>query len=161
MIVPKTRVKYLIFFILGMLAFAGGTFILKTFIFPTRPEKGTTVEDWGEICLWQDVNGINLSVRPFGCFSTTCTEIREQTGTVFVDTQMQEIHLTSRFILRETSRFPLPCIDNCLGAGIVLFNLSDLLPNNYTLWFKDQEVGEVMVFSGRETPRQCFENGGE
>mgnify|MGYP001031070979 CR=1 FL=1 len=155
------RVKRMLFFVLGMLTIALGFWILTTFIPTKTPEKGQMVEDWGEICLWQDVDGINLSVRPKGCFSTSCTEIKQKTGTVLVDMQLQEIHLASRFILMETSRFPLPCIDNCLGGGIVLFNLSTLLPNDYTLWFGDQKVGEVMVFSGRETPRQCFTDGQE
>ena len=158
---PEIRVKRLLYFVLGMLAFAAGFWIVKTFILTEKLGKLGIVKDWGEICLWQDTEGINLSVAPLGCFSSTCTQVDQQSGTAFVDTQMKEIHLSASFVIRETSRFPLPCVKNYLGGGRVLINLSTMLPNDYTLWFEDQKVGDVMVFSGRETPRQCFWNDGK
>ena len=154
----KFNVKTIIVFVLGMLTFALGAFIVNTFFLPTRPEEGGIIEDWEQICLWQDMDGIYLSVSPKGCYSTTCTQIKQQVGTATLDLQNQEIHLNARFVLLETSRFPLPCAQNCLGGGSVQFKLDQLIPNDYTLWFLDQKVGEVNIFSGRTTPRQCFKN---
>ena len=59
-------------------------------------------------------------------------------------------------MLVKTSRFPLPCADNCLG-GNVQFKLNNLIPNDYEVLFGDEKVGEVNIFSGRPTPKQCFE----
>jgi hypothetical protein len=141
-----------------MLTFALAAFIVTIFWPITRPEKDGIVEDWEQICLWQDVDGINLTVSPRGCYSTTCTQIKQQTGTAVIDLQEQEIHLDTRFVLLETSRFPLPCTENCSGGGRVQFKFDQLVPNDYTLWFSEQKVGEAHIFSGRTTPRQCFEN---
>ena len=152
------RCKNILTFVMGMLAFALAAFIIKTFLFPARPEKSGIVEDWEQICLWQDVDGINLTVSPKGCYSTSCTLIKQQGGTAILDLQNQEIHLDSRFFLLETSRFPLPCAENCFGGGHIQFKFDQLIPNDYTLWFAGQKVGEVHVFSGSTTPRQCFEN---
>jgi hypothetical protein len=152
------KLKFAVLFMLGILIGAVGVYFIKTFFPVNRPEKGSVVEDWGEICVWQDVDGIYLSMSPRGCYSPTCTQTIQQTGTAVLDLQNQAIHLTARFVLQETSRFPLPCVDNCAGGGNVLLKLDQLLPNTYTLWFLDQEVGEVNIFSGRVTPRQCFQN---
>ena len=148
----------MLIFVLGMLTFALAAFIVNTYWLTERPKKNGIVENWKQICLWQDVDGIYLSVSPRGCYSTTCTQIKQQTGTATVDLQDQEIHLDARFVLLETSRFPLPCAENCSGGGRVQFTLDQLIPNEYTLWFSKQKVGEVHIFSGRTTPRQCFEN---
>ena len=154
----RIQLKNLFIFVLGMLTFGVGSFVTKTFLFYERPDKNGIVENWEEICLWQDNDGITLSISPKGCYSSSCTQIKQQVGTATIDLQEQEIHLSARSVLREVSRFPLPCIDNCLGGGSILINLANLIPNDYTIWFMDQKVGEVMVFSGKPTPRQCFEN---
>jgi hypothetical protein len=152
------KLKNALVFALGMLTFALAAFIFNTFLFPARPEKAGIIEDWEQICLWQDADGINLAISPKGCYSTSCTQIKQQAGTALLDLQNQEIHLETRFLLLETSRFPLPCAENCAGGGRVQFKFDQLTPNDYTLWFSGQKVGEVHVFSGRTTPRQCFEN---
>lgn len=153
--------KTAIVFILGMLTFAVGAFMTKSFILVERPEKSGIIEDWEQICLWQDVDGIYLTVSPRGCYSTTCTRIKQQTGTATIDIQNQDIRLETRFVLLETSRFPLPCTENCSGGGTVLFKSDQLIPNDYTVWFVDQKVGDIKIYSGRPTPRQCFENAPE
>jgi len=154
----RLKRKNILFFVLGMLTFALAAFIVKTFLLPVRPEKSGIIEDWEQICLWQDVDGIYLAVSPKGCYSTSCTLIKQQAGTATLDLQNQEIHLDTRFLLLETTRFPLPCAENCFGGGHVQFNFDQLTPNDYTLWFSEQKVGDVHIFSGRTTPRQCFEN---
>jgi hypothetical protein len=155
----KTKgLKTILVFILGMLTFAVGYFIVTTFVFVERPTMDGIIEDWEQICFWPDVGGIYAAVSPKGCYSTTCTRPVLQSGTAVVDARAYKIQLETRFLLVETSRFPLPCIENCAGGGTVQFRLGDLMPNNYGVWFKEQEVGELMVFSGRPTPRQCFEN---
>lgn len=155
------KLKNIFVFGLGMLTFALAAFIVNNFWLTARPEKNGIVEDWEQICLWQDADGIYLSVSPRGCYSTTCTQIKQQIGTAMLDLQNQEIHLDTRFVLLETSRFPLPCTENCSGGGRVQFKVDQLIPNDYKLWFSEQKIGEVHVFSGRTTPRQCFENSSE
>jgi hypothetical protein len=141
-----------------MLTCAVGWFALSTFIFVERPTKDGIIQDWGRICFWPDVDGITAAVSPPGCYSTSCTRPVLQSGTAVVDPQNYEIRLETRFVLAETSSFPLPCTQNCGGGGTVQFNLGGLLPNDYQVWFRGEKVGELMVFSGRPTPRQCFDN---
>ena len=154
----KFKFRAMIWFALGMLAFALGAFIVTTFFLPTGPEQGGIIQDWGEICIWQDVGGITLTISPRGCYSSTCTQIKQQTGSAVIDLQNQKIILNARFVLVETSRFPLRCTGDCFGGGRVQFSFTQLIPNDYTLWYVDQEVGLVNIFSGRTTPRQCFTN---
>jgi hypothetical protein len=154
----KRRAKFVIVFILGMLTFAVGSFLVSTFIIVERPTKNGIIEDWEQICFWPDVDGLYASISPKGCYSTSCTLPKLQSGTAIVDIQSRKIQLDTRFLLVKTSRFPLPCIDNCSGGGTVQFKLEPLLPNDYEVWFQDERVGKLMIFSGRPTPRQCFEN---
>ena len=67
----KYRVKQIIIFILGMLTFAVGSWIFSTFIFIDRPDREGIIEDWDQICIWQDQDGIYVTISPQGCFSTT------------------------------------------------------------------------------------------
>ena len=150
------RVKSIFVFILGMLTFAVGYFILTTFIFVKRPDQSGIIEDWDQICFWQDREGIYVMISPKGCYSTSCTSTKLQTSTAIVDLQNRKIQLDARFVLANTSRFPLPCVENCLG-GNVQFKLDQLIPNDYEVWFRDERVGDLKILSGRPTPRQCFE----
>lgn len=150
--------KNILIFILGMLIFAVGSFIVSTFIFVERPVKDGLIEDWEQICFWSDIGGIFASVSPKGCYSTSCTIPKLQAGTAIVDVQQSKIQIETSFVLVETSRYPLPCIENCAGGGTVQFHLGDLIPNDYAVWFRDDEVGRLMIYSGRPTPRQCMEN---
>lgn len=154
----RPKVKSCIVFILGMLTFAIGWFFVSTFVFVKRPTPPGIVEDWERICFWSAEGGIVASVSPKGCYSPTCTRPTMQSGTAIVDAQNYQIQLETRFSLVETSRFPLPCVENCEGGGTILFNLGPLVPNEYGVLFRGKEVGELMVFSGRVTPRQCFDN---
>ena len=153
---PKLRASHAFVFILGMLTFAVGSWLLSTFIFVERPVKDGMIEDWDQICFWQDQDGIYATISPMGCYSTSCTNPKLQTSTAIVDLENQEIQLDARFVLVETSRFPLPCIENCVG-GDLQFKLDQLIPNDYQVWFRKDKVGEIKIFSGRPTPRQCFE----
>ena len=152
------RLKIIIAFTLGMLVFAAGWFIISTFIFAERPEPGGIIDDWEQICFGPDVNGIYATVSPKGCYSTSCTTPKLRAGTAIVDTQAYKIQLETRFVLAKTSRFPLPCIENCAGGGSVQFGLGALIPNRYEVWYRDRKVGVLDIYSGRPTPRQCFEN---
>ena len=151
--------KGLIIFILGMLTFAIGSYLVNTFHLFQRPAEGQTIEDWEQICLWQDGDGVQLLVSPKGCFSTSCTEIMQQVGTATVDIQDKAINIQTHFVLNEISGFPLPCADNCSGGGNIIFTLNNLIPDQYKIFYGAEVVGEVDIFSGRQTPRQCFENG--
>lgn len=151
--------RTVVVFILGMFTFALSYFIYTIFINPKRPTMNGVVENWGTICFWyDDVGNIQASVSPEGCYSTTCTRPIQQVGSAIVHEQDFIIDLESRFVLEETSRFPLPCIENCAGGGTVSFVLGELAVGDYEVRFRDEIVGELMIFSGRPTPRQCFEN---
>ena len=152
----KHRASYVFVFFLGMLTFAIGSWFLSTFIFVERPVKNGVIEDWDQICLRQDRDGIYVTISPQGCYSTSCTNPKLQASTAVVDLQNQKIQLDASFVLVKTTRFPLPCIENCLG-GNVQFKLDQLIPNDYEVWFRQDKVGDVKIFSGRPTPRQCFE----
>ena len=154
----RQTLTYILVFILGMVVFAVGYFLVKTFLFPERPQPAAVIEDWGKICFWPGEQGMLADVAPNGCYSSTCTWPRVQAGSAVVDIQEARIDLKARFVLEEPSPFLLPCSEDCAGGGTVQFQLGALLPNRYTVWFCGQPVGEVNVYSGRPTPRQCFEN---
>lgn len=152
------KLKNILVFFLGMATFAIGSFIVSTFIFVKRPTPAGVIYDYERICFWPDVDGITASVSPRGCYSTSCTSPKYQAGTAIVDRQEYKIHLETRFVLVEESRFPLPCTENCAGGGTVQFHLGHLIPNKYEVWFRDKKVGELDIFSGLPTSSQCFEN---
>ena len=152
----RWKARTILAFILGMLSFAIGAWLWSTFIFVERPSKSGMVEDWDQICFWQEQDGMYVVISPQGCYSPSCTSTKLQVSTAVIDLQNQKIQLDARFILTETSRFPLPCVDNCLG-GNVQFKMNDVVPNDYSVWFGEDRVGDVKIFSGRPTPRQCFE----
>jgi hypothetical protein len=151
--------KKILIFVFGMVTFAVGSFIVSTFIFVERPMPpgSGTIYDYERICFHSDMDGISAVVSPKGCYSTTCTRPKYQIGTAIVDIQDNKIQLETQFILEETSRFPLPCIENCAGGGTIQFRLGHLLPNRYEVWFREEKVGNLDVFSGLPTPNQCFE----
>ena len=150
--------KSILVFFLGMLTFAVGWFIVSTFIFVERPSPEGIVEDWGQICFWAHEGDMYATVSPQGCYSPTCTRPTLEVGTAVVHRGDYRIELETRFVIVETSRFLLPCVEDCAGGGQVNFNLGALIPNVYQVWFRDEKVGEMNVYSGRPTPRQCFEN---
>jgi hypothetical protein len=153
--------KSILLFILGMLTFAVGWFILSTFIFVERPSPQGIVEDWGQICFWAHEGDMYATVSPKGCYSPTCTRPTLQEGTAILDKQDYRIEIETRFVIAETSRFPLPCVEDCAGGGQINLNLGALIPNEYEIRFRGEKVGEMNVYSGRPTPRQCFENPAE
>jgi hypothetical protein len=153
--------KSLLVFILGMLTFACGWFIISTFIIVERPTPEGIVEDWGQICFWAHEGDMYATVSPKGCYSPTCTRPTLQEGTAILDKQDYRIEIETRFVIAETSRFPLPCVEDCAGGGQINLNLGGLIPNEYEIRFRGEKVGEMNVYSGRPTPRQCFENPAE
>lgn len=152
----RLKARNILVFILGMLTFAMGSWFLSTFILVDRPTREGVIEDWDQICFWQEQDGIYVAISPQGCYSSSCTRAQLQTSTAVVDLQNQKIQFDARFVLIKTSRFPLPCTENCLG-GNVQFKLDDLVPNDYQVWFRQDKVGEVKIFSGRPTSQQCFD----
>jgi hypothetical protein len=155
----RIRWKSILIFILGMLAFALGWGLLTIFGGLRRPEPQGIVEDWGSICFsLNEFGGMNAAVSPLGCYSSTCTRPVLQAGTSVLDKDKYEIHIETRFVLAGASRFPLPCTEDCFGGGTLHFELGQLDVGDYEVWFKDQKVGDLMIFSGLPTPDQCFEN---
>lgn len=151
--------KYVLLFVLGMLTVTIGYILFSVFQGFSRPTPMGIVEDYGSICFWYDEQGsIQASVSPRGCYSTTCTRQVLQSGSAVLNQDRFQIQIESRFILVETSRFLLPCTENCSGGGTVNFDLGELQVGKYRIWFGDDEVGELNVFSGLPTPRQCIDN---
>lgn len=154
----RLRGRNIFMFILGMLTFAVGSFIVTTFFIVERPVRDGIIEDWGRICFWPDQDGLYAAVSPKGCYSFSCTRPKLQVGTAILDLQNDKIQIETRFVLAKTSRFPLPCTEDCSGGGTIQFKLNHLIPHDYEVWFRDERVGDLKIFSGRPTPRQCFEN---
>ena len=155
----QNRWKYILVFALGMLTLASGYLLLSVFGGLRRPTPAVIVEDYGSICFWYDDQGsIQASVSPKGCFSTTCTRRVSQAGSTVINQDQFQIFIKSRFVLAETSRFPLPCTENCSGGGTVHFDLGSLQVGQYKVFYGDEIAGELNVFSGLPTPRQCINN---
>ena len=126
-----------------------------------RPTPQWIVEDFDSICFWYDDQGsMQASVSPKGCYSTTCTRQLSQVVSAVIDQDSFQIRLDARFVLGETSRFPLPCSENCSVGGTVIFDLGPLQVGQYEVFYGDELAGELNVFSGLPTPRQCIENPG-
>jgi hypothetical protein len=151
------NLKTIVVFVLGMLTFAVVAVLFSLFVNVKRPEPGMIIENRGQICFrLNDVGDMIASVSPEGCFSTSCTRQVQKVGTTIVDKRGFELRFDARFVLAETSRFPLPCIDNCFGGGTIDFNLGMLDVGDYSVWLGDENIGKLMVFSGLPTPRQCL-----
>ena len=149
-------------FVLGLLTFAIGLVLVDVFQGVRRPTQQDIIEDWGTMCFrYDDQGSMQAEVSPRGCYSSTCTRLISQTGTVVIEQDKFQIRIESRFVLTETSRFPLLCTENCSGGGSVNFDLGVLQVGEYGVWFKDEEVGNLNIYSGLPTPRQCFENQNE
>ena len=146
-------------FLLGMLTFAVGYFVFNVTVGLRRPTQAGIVEDYGSICFWYGERGnMQVSITPQGCYSTTCTRQVSQTGRAVIEQDQFQIHLESSFVLAENSRFLLPCIENCSGGGTVNLDLGELRVGKYEVWFRNELAGDLNVFSGLPTPRQCLEN---
>ena len=149
--------KTVVVFVLGMLTFAVGAVLYTVFLNMRRPEPAMTIENRGEICFQVDnVGDMIASVSPKGCFPPGCTQQVQKVGKVVVDRWDFELNFETRFDLAETSRFPFPCSDSCSGGGTIVFNLDMLDVGDYSVWLGDENIGKLMVFSGRPTPRQCL-----
>ncbi|MCJ7535791.1 MAG: hypothetical protein MUO57_09690 [Anaerolineales bacterium] len=158
----RVRWRRVWIFVLGMLTFAIGFVLVSFFQGFRRSTQQGIIEDWGTMCFWYDDQGsMQAEVSPQGCYSSTCTRPVSQTGTVVIEQDKYQIRFESKFVLTETSRFPLPCTENCSGGGSVNFDLGVLQVGEYGVWFKDEEVGNLNIYSGLPTPRQCFENYSE
>jgi len=153
--------KFITVFFLGMLTLAVIYLLINVFGGFRRPAPQGIVEDYDSICFWYDDQGsMQASISPAGCYSTTCTRQVSQVGSAVIDQDNFQIRLEARFVLGETSRFPLPCTENCSGGGTVILNLGPLQVGQYEVFYGDELAGELNVFSGLPTPRQCIENPG-
>ena len=157
----RMRWKNILIFILGMLTFAVGWGLLTIFGGLRKPIPQGIIEDWGSICFRsEELSGMNAAVSPLGCYSSTCTRPVLQAGTSILDQENYEIRFETTFVLAGSSRFPLPCTEDCSGGGTLNFELGQLAVGDYDVWFRDEKIGDMMVFSGLPTPDQCFENQG-
>lgn len=151
--------KHVLMFMLGMLTVIIGYILFSVFQGFSKPTPMGIVEDYGSICFWYDDQGsMQAAVSPLGCYSTTCTRPVLQAGSAVIDQDQFQIRVVSRFVLADTSRFPLPCTENCSGGGTVNFDLGELQVGQYEVWYGDDIAGELNVYSGLPTPRQCIEN---
>jgi hypothetical protein len=151
--------KYVLMFILGTLTITIGYILFSVFQGFSRPTPTGIVEDYGSICFLYDEQGsMQAEVSPLGCYSTTCTRQVSQVGSAVLNQDRFRIYIESTFVLAETSRFLLPCKENCSGGGTLNFDLGELQVGQYEVWYVDEKAGELNVYSGLPTPRQCLEN---
>ena len=154
--------KYVLMFVLGMLTISIGYILFSVFQGFSRPTPTGIVEEFGSICFRYDDQGrMQAEVSPLGCYSTTCTRPVLQAGSAVLDQDQFQIHIESKFVLADASRFPLPCTENCSGGGTINFDLGELQVGQYEVWYGDDIAGELNVYSGLPTPRQCIENPAE
>jgi hypothetical protein len=150
--------KYVLVFFLGMFVLILGYSLTTIFGGFRRPTRAGIIEDYQAICFWyDDVGSMQVSVSPQGCYSTTCTRQVSKEGSVVVDRDIFQISIDTQFVLAETSRFPFPCTDNCSGGGTVNFDIGALQVGKYEVLYRGEKAGELSIFSGLPTPRQCFE----
>jgi hypothetical protein len=153
------NLKYALTFLLGMLTLAVGYLLVSVFGGLRRPTPLGTIEDYEAICFrYDDQGSIQASISPKGCYSTSCTRQVSQAGSAVINQDQFHISFKSRFVLAETSRFLLPCTENCAGGGTIHFDLGPLQVGQYEVFYGDEFAGELKVFSGLPTPRQCIEN---
>ncbi len=151
--------KYVLMFGSGMLTISIGYILFSVFQGFSRPTPTGIFEDFGSICFWYDDQGrMQAEVSPLGCYSTTCTRQVSKSGSAVVDQDQYQIFIDARFVVADTSRFQLPCTENCSGGGTVHFDLGQLQVGQYEVWYGDDIAGELNVYSGLPTPRQCIEN---
>jgi len=157
----SVHIKYMLMFFLGAITLAIGYLLATIFGGIRRPAPMDIVEDYREMCFWYDEQGtMQVSISPLGCFSPTCTRTVSQSGTALVDQDQFRILLEAEFMLAETSRFPLPCVENCSGGGSLQLDLGELQVGRYEVWYGNEQAGALDIFSGLPTPRQCIENPG-
>lgn len=155
----RVRLKFLLVLILGMLIVIIGYILFSVFQGFSKPTPMEIVENYGSLCFWYDDQGsMQAAVSPLGCYSSTCTRPILQVGSAVLNQDQYQIDIESRFVLAEASRFPLPCTENCSGGGTVNFDLGELQVGQYDILFRGELVGNLNVYSGRPTPRQCIEN---
>lgn len=155
----SVQIKYVLAFFLGMITLALGYLFVTVFGGIRRPQPMDIVEDYREMCFWYDEQGsMQASISPLGCFSPTCTRTVSQSGTALVDQDQFSIRVDAEFMLAETSRFPLPCVENCSGGGSLQLDLGELQVGQYEVWYGNERAGDLNVFSGLPTPRQCTKN---
>jgi hypothetical protein len=118
------NLKYAMTFLLGMLTLAVGYLLVSVFGGLRRPTPLGTIEDYEAICFrYDDQGSIQASISPKGCYSTSCTRQVSQAGSAVINQDQFHISFKSRFVLAETSRFLLPCTENCAGGGTIHFDL--------------------------------------
>jgi hypothetical protein len=66
------------------------------------------------------------------------------------------MHFKASWLLAETSGFPFGCSDDCMGAGTVDFYMDELEVGDWTVFANENELGVVIIPSGRLIERQCI-----
>jgi hypothetical protein len=65
------------------------------------------------------------------------------------------MYFEASWILDETSGFPFGCTEDCMGGGTLDFYLDEIKVGEWRVFFGDEEVGSVIIPSGRFIERQC------
>jgi hypothetical protein len=122
-----------------------------------RPEPGITVRERVQACFRQDEEGhVIAAVRPQTCYSMRCTRRIETSGTAVLDRRAFQIRFEPTFRFAETKPFLLPCTEDCLGAGELIFDLGVLDVGLYEVLIWDNAMGELSVTSGLPWSDQCL-----
>jgi hypothetical protein len=122
-----------------------------------RPEPGSITDEIGEICFFQDLGQPwHAQVKTEGCYSTRCTRQVQKVGNLILDRDNHTMSFEASWVLEETSGFSFGCTDDCMGGGTVDFYIDDLDVGDWTVSFGDEEIGNVLIPSGRLIERQCL-----
>jgi len=138
------------------------------------PLANKIVENAGELCFqptWQQTgNWIEITkgselaatISP-GCFSSSCTEIMEQTGAIRIDQASQAFYFQSRFRFLadlgsdNAGRQVRACTADCGGGGSLMFNRIYFNEGVYSIWWGNKMVGKITVPSNATQSERCFQ----
>lgn len=122
-----------------------------------RPEPPIVEREQMTVCFRQDEQGhVIATVRPETCYSMRCTKRIEASGTAVLDRRAFRIDFESTFRFAEAKPFLLPCTEDCLGAGELIFDLGVLDVGLYEVYVWDEVEGDLSVNSGLPWNDQCL-----
>ncbi len=138
------------------------------------PLANKVVENAGELCFqppWQQTGAfvaitkgseLAATISP-GCFSSSCTEVVEQTGVMRIDQVRHAFYFQSRFRLLadlgmdNSGQQVRTCTMDCGGGGSLVFNRIYFNEGIYSIWWGDKKVGEMSVPSTAPQSERCFQ----
>ncbi len=131
-------------------------------------EPSFVIENEGDVCfrpLCEQCAEFTVVVdpqnAPGGCWSSSCTEVLEQSGGVQFDVPASRIQVSSRFLVRHIPGAldgTVGCTTDCSGAGRLAFEPGSLPDGRYSVWHGENEIGTLELgTNGMPRYEQCFQ----